>query len=60
MLENTQFFNGVARTFFYTQAGKGGRNLNISAKKPVFLVSSGKNQNSPFLAHPRKTFGKIH
>jgi len=39
---------------------KGGRNLKISAKNAVFISLSGKNQNSPLLAHPRKTFGKIH
>jgi len=44
-----QFFHGVARMFFYTQAwmSKGGRNLKISAKRAVFLVLSGKKQISP-------------
>jgi len=44
-----QFLNGVPRTFSYTQASvsEGGRNLKISAKKAVFLVSSDENQISP-------------
>jgi len=61
-LKLRQLFNGVARTFSYTQAWgrKGSRNLQISAKKAVFLFSSGKKQISPLLAPSRKTFGKIH
>ena len=39
---------------------KGDRNMKISAKKAVFLVSSGQKQISPLLAPPRKTFGTIH
>jgi len=54
----------VARTFSYTQAygcRKEGRNLKISAKKVIFLVSSGKKQISPLLGRPhRKTFGNIY
>jgi len=34
--------------------------LKISAKKPVFLVVSGKKQISPLLDTLRKTFEKIH
>jgi len=41
--------------------GVGGcRNFKFSAKNAVFLVLSGKKQISSLLAHPRKTFGKIH
>jgi len=36
-----------------------GRNLKISAKSAVFLISSGKKQVSPPLASLRKTFEKI-
>jgi len=55
-----QFFNGVARTFSYAQAWvwERGKNLKISAKKAVFLVSSGKKQISPLLAPHRKIFEK--
>ena len=62
MLEITQFFNSVERTFRAHKHGcrKRGRNLKISAKKGVFLVSSGKKQISPLLATPRKTSGKIY
>jgi len=52
----------MARTFSYTQAfgcRKGSRNLKISAKNAVFLISSGK-KNLPFLAPRRKALGKIH
>jgi len=47
-----QLFNGVARTFSYTQTwvSEGDRNLKISAKKAVFLVVSGKNQISQLFA----------
>jgi len=43
-------FNGVARTFSYTQAwvSEGGRNLKILATKAVFLFSSGKNKFDHF------------
>jgi len=37
-----------------------GRNLKISAKNAVFLISSAKNQISLLVATRRKTFGKIH
>jgi len=59
---NTNFLMVWHELFSIHKQGcrKGGRNLKISAKKPVFLVSSGKNQISPLLAHRRKTFGKIH
>jgi len=48
--------NGVTRTFSYIQAwvSEGGRNLKISAKKGVFLVSSGKQQISPLLLPPKE------
>jgi len=55
-----QFFNDVARIFPTRKHGfrKGGRNLKISAKKVVFLVSfravKTKSHHSP------KRFGKIH
>jgi len=57
-----QFFNGVARTFPTHKHGcrKRGKNLKIAAKMAVALVSSVKNQISPLLPPPRKTFGKIH
>jgi len=56
-----QFFNGVTRTFSCTQAWvlEGDRKLKFSAKKVVFLVSSGKKQISPLLPPQRKTFRKI-
>jgi len=62
LLEITQFFIGVARTFRTHKHGcrKKGRILKISAKKAVFLVSSGKKQISPLLGPPKQTFGKIH
>jgi len=53
----------VTRTFSYTQAlvSEGGRNLKTSAKKAVFLLSSGKKQIYITFGPPaRKTFGKIH
>jgi len=37
---------------------KGDSNLKISAKKAVFLVSSGKEQNSPLLDPPKKCLEK--
>jgi len=42
--------------------GRGGKApwiLEISAKKIVFLISSGKKQISPLLTSPWKNFGKI-
>jgi len=39
---------------------EGGQEFAISAKNAVLIISSGKKQISPLLAHPRKTFGKIH
>jgi len=61
-LELHQLFNDVARNFAYTQAWvtEGAQEFEIFSKKAVFLVVSGKNQISPLLAAPRKTFGKIH
>jgi len=49
-----QFFNGVARFFSYTQAwvSEGRKEFEISAKKVVFLVSSGKKQVSPLMPPP--------
>ena len=46
-----QLFNGIARTFSYTQAcvSEGSRNLKPSEKKAVFLVVCGKKQISPLL-----------
>jgi len=46
MLGITQFSNCVERTFRAHKHGcwKRGRNLKISAKKAVFLVSSGKKK----------------
>ena len=51
-LKLPQFFNGVARTFPEHKHGcrKRGKNLKISAKKAVFLVSRGENLISPLLA----------
>jgi len=60
-LKLPQFFNGVARTFPPHKRGcqKRGKNLEISAKKAVFLVSSVKKQISPLLAPPlEKRFEK--
>ena len=37
---------------------KRGRNFKISAKNAVFLISSGKDQISPYLSPRRKMFGK--
>jgi len=55
-----QFFNGVARTFPTHKHGcrKKGKNLKISAKKAVFLVSSGKNYISPLLPPVEKPLEK--
>jgi len=61
MLEITQIVWWCGTNVSYAQAygfRKGGRNLKISAKNAVFIISSGKKQISPRLAHPRKTFGK--
>jgi len=55
-LKLPKFFNGVARTFSYTQAygcRKRGRNLKFSVKM-LFSISSGKNQISPLLAPVEK------
>jgi len=55
-----QFFNGVERTFSYTQAwvSEGGQEFEkISAKKVVFLVSSSKKTNFTTFDSFRKTFG---
>ena len=48
-LKSHRFCNGVARTFSYTQAwvSERGRDLKISSKKTLFLVSSSKKQISP-------------
>jgi len=50
----------VARPFSDTQVwvSEGATNLKISAKKAVFLVSSGKKQISPLLI-PVEKLGKI-
>jgi len=52
----------VARIFSYTQAwvSEGGQEFENFSKNLVFLVSSGKNQISPLMAPPKKTYGKIH
>jgi len=59
-LDITRIFDGVSRTFSYTQAwaSEWGRNLKISAKKAVFLVLSGKKQISPLLANIEKHLKK--
>jgi len=61
-LKLPQFFNDVAQTFPTHKHGcrKRRRNLKISVKKVVFLVSRGKNQISLLFATPTKTLGKIH
>jgi len=60
-LKLPQFFNGAERTFPTHKHGcrKTGRNLKISAKRTVFLVSSGEKQISSLVAL-QKTVGKIH
>jgi len=37
-----------------------GQEFENFSKYAVFLISSGQNQISPFLAPRRKIFGKIH
>jgi len=37
-----------------------GQEFENFSKYAVFLISSGKNRISLFLAHRRKIFGKIH
>jgi len=62
-LKSPKLFKDVARTFpthKHMGVGRGGRNLEISAKNAVFIICSGKKQISPLLTHPRKTFGKIY
>jgi len=39
---------------------EGGQEFENFNKNAVFIISSGMNQISPLLAHPRKTFGKIY
>jgi len=55
-----QFFNGVARTFSYTQAwvSEGGQEFENFSKKGYFLVSSGKTKFHHF-GPPLKNFWKI-
>ena len=59
-LKLPKFFNGVARTFPTHKHGcrKRGRNLEISAKNAVFLISSAKKQISPLLAPVQKLLEK--
>jgi len=55
------FFSWCGTNFSYTQAcgcRKRGRNLKISAKNAVFLISRGKKQISPLLASRRKVLEK--
>jgi len=55
-------FNGVARTFPAHKHGRGkrGRNLKISAKNAVFLVSSGKKTNFTTFGPPWKKTSDAH
>jgi len=59
-LKLPQFINGAPRTFPTHKHGcrKRGRNLKISEKKDVFLVSSCKKQISPLLAPLEKLLEK--
>jgi len=62
-LKLLKFLMVCGTNFSYTQAygcWKRGRNLKISAKKSLLVISSAKNQISPVLAPRRKTLGKIH
>jgi len=57
-----QFFDGVARTFFYTQAwvSEGGQAFENFSKQGCFLSFDRKKTNFTTFGSPRKSFGKIH
>jgi len=59
-LEITPIFNGVTRTFSYTQAwmSEGGQEFENFNKTVCFLSSSGKTKISPFLAPLEKRLEK--
>jgi len=60
-LKVPKLFNGVTRTYpthKHMGFGRGGRNLKISAKNAVFLISSGKKTNFTTFGHHRKILEK--